>query len=315
MKKKLLLIILLLLPLCISAETCNSDNISIQSINAISSNGFAIEKSPATIKDKKIHLNIEMDKVGDSITYNILVKNEEKTPFEIDENSFAKTSEYIEYSILSKDKTIEPQEEKEIQLRVSYNKEVDESDFQNGIYNNNQEIVVNLSNNNNIQNPTTFSNILLTLLIIMIILSLSIFIISKKNKKKTLALTIIAMFLFLPMITNAICKVEIKIDSNVEIEKINFKKFYIQKKMYGTYNEPKEYEFVENMTWNEWLHSKYNINHINFIEGAGTCTPNTNYMYYQQHNNSLYSEDLIHYDDGIEENHTYIYGTGDSCMM
>ncbi len=217
MKKKLLVMLLLLLiPILSYAETCDESKIKIESINLSSLEGSAKEKSNPVIDGRNINLNLNMSKVGDSALYTVKVKNESDEEYLLDESSLTKESDYIVYSLeTDDDKIIKPKEEKSVSLRVKYHKEVEESDFKDGVYQDNKKLVVNLSNGNNVtsNNPKTGNSFLMYISILIMIIGSTIVIKVKKTKYIVLLLT-----LTIPFTVNAICNYNIEFISNIEIK-------------------------------------------------------------------------------------------------
>ena len=73
MKKKILLLLILILPFVVNAKTCDENKIKIESIKLESIEGNTKEKSEPLITGRKINLNLKMSKVGDTALYKVLV--------------------------------------------------------------------------------------------------------------------------------------------------------------------------------------------------------------------------------------------------
>lgn len=254
MKKKiLLLLILLLLPFVVNAKNCDENKIKIESIKIESLEGNTKEKSEPIITGRKINLNLKMSKVGDTALYRVLVKNESEEDYLLDENSLIEETDYIVYSLeTDENKALKPNEEKTIYLRVNYNKQVANSDFNNGVYQDNKNLQVNLSNNNDTveNNPYTNRNIILVSSLLIIILLGSIILI--KNKKTKYIILLIA--LLLPFTVKAICNIKLDVESNVTIvktEQFNLKLVFCSEWVNDTF------EFEEGMSIKEWVESSY----------------------------------------------------------
>lgn len=254
MKKKILLLLILILPFVVNAKTCDENKIKIESIKLESIEGNTKEKSEPLITGRKINLNLEMSKVGDTALYKVLVKNESEEDYLLDENSLIEETDYIVYSLeTDENKILKPNEEKTIYLRVNYNKPVAATDFNNGVYQDNKNLQVNLSNNNDTveNNPYTNRNIILvSSLLIIIILGSIILIKNKKTKYIVLLLTLI-----LPFSVKAICNIKLDVESNVTIvktEQFNFKLVICK---HTTIDDT--FDFEEGMTVKEWINSSY----------------------------------------------------------
>ena len=115
-----------------------------------------------------------MSEVGDSIEYEMIVKNDSNEDYELDKTTLSTNSDYIEYTFdTNRDSNIVKKgETKKVILKVSYKNEVAPNLFQNGIYIDSKKLIVNLANdsNNNINNPNTgwIKSIYVLLLIIII---------------------------------------------------------------------------------------------------------------------------------------------------
>lgn len=254
MKKKILLLLLiLLLPFVVNAKTCDENKIKIQSIKLESVEGNTKEKSEPLITGRKINLNLKMSKVGDTALYKVLVKNESEEDYLLDENSLIEETDYIVYSLeTDENKILKPNEEKSIYLRVNYNKPVATTDFNNGVYQDNKNLQVNLSNNNDTveNNPNTNRNIIIVFSLLLLVLIGSIILIkNKKTKYIVLLLTLI-----LPFSVKAICNIKLDVESNVTIvkaEQFNLKVVVCREWVNDTF------EFEEGMTVKEWVESPY----------------------------------------------------------
>ena len=268
MKKVIISIILLitLIPSIVFAEECDIEKLTIESIKINTKTDNVIEKSEPIINGRNINLDLKMSEVGDSIEYEMIVKNASNEDYELDKTSISANSDYIEYTFdtNSDSNMIKKGETKKVRLKVSYKNEVAANLFQNGIYTDNKKLTVNLANNiqnNNINNPNTgWIKSIYVLFIIMIITIIGLTILKKKKYSKLMLLII--SLLIIPITTKAICKYNINVDSKVEIEKIN--KFYLD---LGCNNNndnipqslndklPVELKYVDGMTWDDYMNS------------------------------------------------------------
>jgi len=271
MKKVIISIILLitLIPSIVFAEECDIEKLTIESIKINTKTDNVIEKSEPIINGRNINLDLKMFEVGDSIEYEMIVKNDSNEDYELDKTSISANSDYIEYTFdtNSDSNIIKKGETKKVILKVSYKNEVAPNLFQNGIYTDNKKLTVNLANNiqnNNINNPNTgwIKSIYVLLFIIMIITIIGLTILKKKKYSKLMLLII--SLLILPIVTKAICKYDINVDSKVEIEKIN--KFYLGLTTCDNNNIisqslndklPIELKYTDGMTWNDYIASSY----------------------------------------------------------
>ena len=228
MKFKLLLIpvifFIILVPFIINAESCDLDKISIESVILKNKSDQVVEVEPPIIDGKSIKINLKMINVGDTMEYSLVLKNDSFEDYEIDENSFQSNSGYIEYSLDSKNGStiIKAGEEKEVCLKVQYKTAVPDSAFNGATYNDNENIALNLSHQqalDNIKNPQTSYHFFLLILAIILCLGTIIFLMFYKKKNHKVIILILGIFGIIPISVLAICKVQFNIESSVSIEK------------------------------------------------------------------------------------------------
>ena len=229
MKKIILSILLfvLFMPFCVNAETCDLDKISISSITIEEKSDNVEELDEATANGKNINLNLSMSDIGDTIVYKIIVKNDSDEDYQFDKNSISINSDYIDYSMESDDDStiIKANETKEIYLRVEYKNEVPEEEFNDGTFNENQDMVVNLSTGNTISVPDTLKNpktgvqSYIIILSLLLIISIASYVLLRKKKYMKFMVLIIGSTIIIPISVFAVCKAEINVQTNVTIEK------------------------------------------------------------------------------------------------
>ncbi len=139
MKKYLIILLLstIFIPYVVSAETCTSSNISLESIELNSITGNAEEITAASIIDKKINLDLKLYSLGDSIEYNLKIKNTSNKNFYFDEETLKLNTDYLEYKFIYDDNSsvVEAGKEKELKLKIEYKSDVPASQFSNGTFN------------------------------------------------------------------------------------------------------------------------------------------------------------------------------------
>ena len=226
--KKLILPILLFMmfiPFYVNAETCDTDKISISSITVEEKSDNVEELDNATASGKNINLNLSMSKVGDNIEYKIVVKNDSNEDYELDKNSLNISSDYIDYTIELEDNSniVKANSSKTVYLKVEYKTEVPEDAFESGTYNDNKTMALNLSTVDTINVPDTLKNpntgvqsyiIVVTLILIIAVIS---YIILRKKKYAQFMILMVGIAILIPISVYALCKCEIKIESNIEI--------------------------------------------------------------------------------------------------
>ena len=245
-------------PFLVNAEICEPEKVTIESIEISNKTNNVTEKSEPVIHGKIIDLNLKMKKVGDSIEYKMIVKNDSKEDYKLDKTALSANRDYIEYTLETKDDSniIKSGEAKEVLLRVQYKNEVSDDSFVNGVYNDSKNIQINLSNKdttNIIKNPKTGFQVYLIFFIILI-LSISLLMISKKNKIAKYMFIIIGIATMIPISVYAICKCDFKVNSSVEITKSP--QFRIRIVNCGEWIDD-NYEFDYGMTLRDWVNSDY----------------------------------------------------------
>ena len=213
-------LILLFIPFMVLAEECNINDVVISSIEPIKTNGNLVEKTEATAKGQKINLDLKVYEEGDSIEYKVLLKNTSNEDYYFDENSLKQDNDYMSYEFIYQDNSniIKPKEEKELIIRVTYKNKVQE-ESSTGSINKTNNIVINLSNKNIINNPNTGDKIII--LFSILIISLIIITISKLIKKRKYIkslMILLPLLMIIPVTVYAICKCNIELESKIEID-------------------------------------------------------------------------------------------------
>ena len=209
MKKILLGILFLLLfpSMVLAKDTCNSNDITTEEITIEEKEGYTEELTTISIDNNKINLNLEMYNVGESITYKIKIKNNSNNEYYFTKDSFNLNTDYIEYSLLNDSEVIKSNEEKEIELKITYKKQIPEDEF-----NENNMMSITLSDTP-LSNPSTKRSLILIFLVISI--ALVVIFLSKKRK---LSKVLIGMLIcFIPLSIKALCTVNLEINANITI--------------------------------------------------------------------------------------------------
>ena len=226
MKKYLIpvLLFIIIMPFMVNAETCDIDKITIKNISIKNKTDNVEELDKATASDKSINLYLSMSDVGDNIEYKFIVKNDSNEDYELDKTSLNLSSDYIDYSFETGDNSniVKANSSKTVTLRVEYKNEVPEGKFENGSYNDNKTVTVQLSSRNNIiKNPKTGVQSYILILIILLLISGTIYVLLRKKKYTKLMILIIGATAIIPISVYALCKCEINIESNILITKGN----------------------------------------------------------------------------------------------
>ncbi len=222
MKKKLLLIILLFLmiiPIMVNADSCNTDKISISSIALEEKSDDIVEIEEATADGKNINLNLSMSEVGDNIKYKIVLNNDSDNDYELNEDTFNLNSDYIDYIVETEDNSdvVEANSSKVVYLNIEYKTEVPEEEFASGVYKTNTNMKVNILSNSQetIENPNTKTQSYIFILLIILVISLSML---RKKKISRFVPFVIGSIVFFP-IAYALCSFDIEIESNIQVIK------------------------------------------------------------------------------------------------
>ena len=96
-----LLFILLFPSVVLAKDTCNDNDIIIKSITVKDTNGFSEELNESSISNNKINLDLKMYDVGDSIEYDLLIKNNSNKDYYFTSDSLKIDNDYLEYSLLN----------------------------------------------------------------------------------------------------------------------------------------------------------------------------------------------------------------------
>ena len=210
MKKILLVILFLLLfpSIVLAKDTCNSNDIIIEEINIEEKEGYIEELTPVSIDNNKINLNLEMYNIGESITYKIKVKNNSNNDYYFTKDSFNLNTDYLEYSLLNDSEVIKANEEKSIWLRITYKEKIPEDEF-----NENNRMSITLSDTP-LANPSTKRSLILIFFVVG-----TTFILTFVGEKKLIEKFMIGIIALLatPLITEALCTVNLEINSNIII--------------------------------------------------------------------------------------------------
>ena len=238
---KKILLLLLFIPFLVFAEDCDVSKITITSMEQTSIEGDTEIIEDPTFQDRSINLNFKMYEVGDSITYNLTIKNDSDEDYMIDENSFTSDSDYIEYTLTAEDNSnvVRAKSNKNMTLIVTYKNEIDDILLTNNNYNasNTLKLSMNtqekakeleeLSTNpiapkpiiKEVKNPIT-SSIGFKILIVVLFTTISIVLLTIINKKQyNKYIILIGIISLLPTIY-AVCKCDIEVETTIEIEKV-----------------------------------------------------------------------------------------------
>ena len=230
-------LILFLIPFMVLAEECDVSNITITSMKPNKIEGNTEVISDPTFEGRTINLNLKMYDVGDSISYDMTIKNDSNEDYMIDEDTFKTDSDYIEYTLKTKDNTnvVKANSTKEVSLIVTYKNEIDDSLLTNNKFNASNSLKLSLNTNDkekpldvittndvkkiDVKNPLTSNNSISLVAIMLLIVALLIFVSLLFKKRFGKYTFLFILFMVIPTVY-AICKCDIEVDANIEIEKV-----------------------------------------------------------------------------------------------
>lgn len=212
------------MPFVVCAEACDTSKINIESISLVEKTDNIEGYDSATADGKIISFDLSMSEVGDIIKYKVVVKNDSAEDFEFDVNGLKTTSDYIGYTLESDDKSnvVKANTSRVYYLNIEYKKEVPSSAFESGMYQDKSAMTIQLLSGNrdvsdSIKNPNTGAKSYIVMFIIMLLLGKTLYIyFTNKNYIKIIIL-VVGTFIIIPISTYALCKCEVRIESNVKI--------------------------------------------------------------------------------------------------
>ena len=237
--KKLLFILILLIPFIVYAEYDES-KVTIKSFTKVATTGYGEELSSPTITDDGIKFNIKVSNKDDSVTYELVIKNESGEDIEV-YNRIEK-DDYIKYTLNTSDLdyVVKNGEEKTFVISALYDNLIEETKLSSGNYNNTHVYSLKVSNElgqedsvmaladvthdavaptGTVDNPKTLSvkNVLLVVCIIFVI-SLGLFlIIRRKNRLGKLFIFIGIIGIITPIIVYAYKTYNLSLEAKVTI--------------------------------------------------------------------------------------------------
>ena len=228
MKKILLLICLLSIPFLVIAEdTCNQNDIKIESIVLDSTNGNIEETSNPNADNNQVNLGLKMNVIDDSITYKLVITNTSNQDYTFDKNSLS--TDYINYDITYENNSnvVKAGESKVIFLTVNYSNKPSIDKLNNGLLTDNPKVTFNLQKEEaqtvieevvrKIVNPETNDVIGIFLLILIISLIITIILFRRSKRVKYITLLILTILLT-SNIVKALCTCTLDINTSLEID-------------------------------------------------------------------------------------------------
>ena len=219
MKKIIISVIIVLLGI-VSLPVHAVDDVSIESIELDSKSDTSVIVEEATANNLLIKFNVKFTEVNDYVKYKIVINNKSNKDYLLSENK--SKSEFIEYEYSYDDnnKIVEKNKKTIMYVNIKYAKEVPTEQLVNGVLVEKEDLIINLGNE---ENPNTGRMVvkLIILIILLMFVSLSVYL-KVKNKKN---LSVIVLLLLIPLSVYAIDKLEIRVESEVKIERLICKSF------------------------------------------------------------------------------------------
>ena len=215
MKKIAIMFLVLFFPLIINAK----ENVYIDSVELYKNDNVKV-LGEAKFNDLNLDLDLKFSEVGSSITYKLNIVNNTKVDYELSNFNINDDSEYINYNLTCDDnnKIIKHNKSKMCYIKISYEKPVSFALLKASSNKINEEKTYSIDLSKvEITNPKTgYLNIGL-LLIAIIIASL---LMNKYANKKTIItnyIILISLCMLIPISINAVEKITINVNSNIEI--------------------------------------------------------------------------------------------------
>ena len=182
-----------LIPFAVKAEVCEDDKIIIESAVLKETNGVVDETKELSIDGKTFGVNLGMLETGNSANYELVVKNNSNADYEIDFSKVKSGSEYITYTVTTENNSriVKAGKTLGVSLLITYANEIPSAQFVDGVFHDDNHIVLNLYNEK--QNPNTLVGskaiIITIILALCFIVAITVF---KKRKAVYLIPIIIA---------------------------------------------------------------------------------------------------------------------------
>ena len=233
--KKILFILILLIPYIIYAEYDES-KVTIESFTLVDTEGYGKELSNPTIDNNGISFNIQVSNKGDSVTYQLVIKNESGEDVELYNRSSA--DDYVKYILISptSDYVVKNGQENSFQIKAIYDSPISTTLLQSNNYTNSYTYSLEVSNElgkqdivhaladvpDTVDNPNTNAtlNYVITIASIAFVISIGLWLnIRKKNNIGKVFIIIGMIGIITPIIVYAFKEFKLNLKANVTITK------------------------------------------------------------------------------------------------
>ena len=212
--KKILFLILLLIPFVVNAD---NSGITIESVELVEQIGTSGVYSNEEHGSDNIDFNIRFNNLEDSVKYKIVIHNGTKDDYEIPEGTVASSNKAFGFNTeLTEDVSVfKSGEDITMLLTINYDEELDDTGFVNGVFTETNTASITFINQSS--NPlTSKGTIVATAIIVMLISFAGIAIFTRRYKSLSIIILAIA---FVPIVTNALKKYSININANIKVYK------------------------------------------------------------------------------------------------
>ena len=268
MKKILLTIVflILILPMTVFAQ---AEGISIKSVTLEGKSETTTQLAEPTYNGLELSFSVKFQNLNDFAKYKVIIENTSDTEYEIETVNQFETSSFMtyQYSFEDSNKVVKAKSDKVMYVDIRYTTEVSSSAFTGNKYQEDNVLSINVDTEpktnpepatekepeeEEIENPNTGAGLPWVIFISVLIISFGVYLATKKKLPlKKISAFIIAIGISIPLIASAVEKLYVKVNTHVEIEKVNPK--FTVSCIANT-----DFTFEEGMTWARFINSSYN---------------------------------------------------------
>ncbi len=216
--RKLLFIFSILLFFVFFTNVYAKEKLSIQSVSLDSKSDTAFVGEDDSFDDLTLNLSLRFTNVNDFVRYKVVINNPTEDSYKIDNNSLINSNKYFVYEIVN-DEIIKKNSKSTIYIDIKYKNEINENDFKNGIFEDNNSIFIDLTNNIKNNNPKTSNGLLSLFSLLLIIICISVIIIKSFKNKKIFLIVVICLSI-IPISIYALEKLKITINTNIVVKNL-----------------------------------------------------------------------------------------------
>lgn len=259
------------IPLISAAE----NDIEIKSVELVEKSTNTIELENAKFEDLNVWFKLKFFELNDNAKYKIVISNSSTEDYLVNNNSDEFTDEkYIDYNFIYEDNDgiVKAGTEESLYVTISYSKAVQDTDFVNNTYTNDNYMNISFSKDDNISNPNTSDSLIKLIVLCVISVAVMALIIVLLIKFKKTFTSVIVLALLIPVVAQAAELFKIDIHANVIIQK---------QAAIGTFTLcENEYQFEEGMSLRDWLQTDYNtVGYYLFDEDGDIAGPGGFFIY------------------------------------